>query len=74
MSHPDRPPCWREGEQCPNDCAAQLYKRVIHNETALHGPWSGWRLAGPRLVSPRKEWIAPHVLDRWLWRRGRIWP
>lgn len=67
-----RPPCWPEGRPCPNDCAAQHYRRTVYNETALHGPWSGWRLAGARLVSPSRDWIAPHMLDRWLWRHGRM--
>ena len=68
----DRPPCWPEGRPCPNNCAAQQYRRTVYNETPLYGPWSGWRLAGQRLVSPQREWIAPHLLDRWLWRNGRL--
>jgi len=67
-----RPPCWRDGQACPNDCAAQQYRRLIYNETPLYGPWSGWRLAGQRLVSPSREWIAPYQLDRELFRRGRF--
>ncbi|MFQ6310388.1 DUF3653 domain-containing protein [Lysobacter capsici] len=68
----NRPPCWLEGAKCPNNCAAQLYRRQVYNETPLHGAWSGWRLAGARLVAPSGEWIAPHLLDRWLWRHHRI--
>lgn len=68
----ERPPCWPEGQQCPNPCAARLYRRTVWNETPLHGPWSGWRLAGARLVSPHGEWIGPHVLDRVLWREQRL--
>jgi hypothetical protein len=41
----DRPPCWPDGARCPHNCAAQLYRRVIWNETPLYGPWSGWRMA-----------------------------
>ena len=40
--------------------------------TPLHGPWEGWRLAGQRLISPHGEWIAPHTLDRVLYRRARF--
>lgn len=68
----DRPPCWREGEACPNDCAARLYRRVIYNDTTLHGPWQGWRMAGARLIAPSRDWIAPHQLDRVLWRIARF--
>ena len=68
----DRPPCWHEGQPCPNDCAARLYDREIYNVTPLHGPWEGWRLAGQRLISPHGEWIAPHTLDRVLYRRARF--
>lgn len=48
----DRPPCWKPGTPCPNRCAAAHYSRTIFNRTELQGPWSGWRLAGARLVSP----------------------
>jgi hypothetical protein len=68
----DRPPCWLEGSPCPNHCAKQLYQRVIYNQTPLHGPWSGWRLAGQRLVSPHREWITAPLLDRWLYRHGQM--
>lgn len=62
----ERPHCWPEGP-CPNDCAAQYYRRVIFNETPLYGPWAGWRMAGARLVSPAGEWIGPAELDRVLY-------
>lgn len=29
-------------------------------------------MAGHRLVSPSRDWIAPHQLDRWLWRHERL--
>jgi hypothetical protein len=67
-----RPPCWREGQSCPNNCARALYQRTLYNETPLYGPWSGWRMIGQRLVSPHREWIAAHVLDRFLHARGRF--
>jgi len=62
-----RPPCWADGKPCPNHCAAQLHRRVIHNETPLYGAWAGWRMAGVRLVSPHREWIGPAELDRVLY-------
>jgi len=68
----DRPPCWPEGTQCPNNCAAQLYKRVIYNHTPLYGPWSGWSMKGRELVSPHKERIAVMALDRLLYRVSRF--
>ena len=68
-----RPPCWPSNGPCPNRSASQHYRRVIYNETALNGPWIGWRLIGARLVSPHWEWIAAHTLDRWLWRESRLY-
>lgn len=64
----DRPPCWLDGKPCPNPCAAQHLRRTLYNETPLFGAWAGWRMAGQRLVSPHREWVAPHLLDRWLHR------
>lgn len=29
-------------------------------------------MAGARLVSPHRDWISPNLLDRWLYRRGRL--
>jgi hypothetical protein len=68
----NRPPCWQAGQPCPNNCAAQTYRRVIYNETPLYGAWTGWRMAGQRLVSPHGEWIARHTLDRLLHARTRF--
>jgi len=68
-----RPPCWREGQPCPNECAAQQLRRTLYNETPLYGAWSGWRMAGQRLVSPHREWVPPHVLDRWLYQHHRVY-
>lgn len=64
----ERPPCWPEGRPCPNPCAAANYQRQVYNHTPLHGPWTGWRMAGQRLISPDREWIAPHTLDRLMYR------
>lgn len=68
----ERPPCWPEGRPCPNPCAAANYQRQVYNHTPLHGPWTGWRMAGQRLVSPHRDWIAPHTLDRLMWRFARM--
>ena len=57
-----RPPCWPEGQRCPNACAAQLHHRVIRNQTPLYGEWAGWRMAGRCLVSPDGDRIAPERL------------
>lgn len=67
----ERPPCWPKGHARPNPCAAAHHARLVSNLTPLYGPWTGWRMAGQRLVSPHGEWIAPHLLDRWLHRHSR---
>ena len=58
----DRPPCWPEGQPCPNACAQQLRTRVIRNHTPLYGEWAGWRMAGRCLVSPDGDRISPERL------------
>lgn len=68
----ERPPCWPEGRPCPNNCAAQLHRRVIYNHTPLFGPWSGWKLAGARLVSPAGDWASPDQVDRWIYRHTQL--
>lgn len=67
-----RPPCWQFGKQCPNHCAAALHDRVVRNHTALYGPWTGWRMAGQRLVGPDREWVSAPYLDRMLFREDRF--
>lgn len=37
---------------CESESSAEHYDRVVYNKTPLHGPWSGWRMAGRELVSP----------------------
>jgi hypothetical protein len=49
----------------------QQYRRLVYNETPLYESWSGWRLAGQRLVSPSKDWIA-HISSIELYRLGRF--
>lgn len=63
-----RPPCWRDGEPCPNWCAREYYRRTVLNHHYLPAPWTGWRFAGRFLINPSGERIAPHLLDRWLYR------
>lgn len=67
-----RPPCWAEGQPCPNACARAHYDRVVHNHHPLHGPWAGWRFAGRDLVSPGRGRSAVRVsmakLLGFLWR------
>lgn len=63
-----RPPCWLEGKPCPNGCAANHYRRTVHDHHDLTGPWHGWRVRGRWLISPNGKRIAPHLLDRWLYR------
>ena len=54
-----RPPCWPDGQSCPNTCARAQHDRIAHNRHELHGPWSGWRFAGRELVSPDGDRINP---------------
>lgn len=58
----DRPPCWPEGQSCPNPCAYQLIERSVYNKTPLYGQWAGWRMAGRCLVSPDGDRISPERL------------
>jgi hypothetical protein len=64
-----RPPCWPEGQRCPNACASAQHQRQVHNTTPLHGDWSGWRMAGADLVSPGGDRIRPERLLGLLWRQ-----
>jgi hypothetical protein len=69
----DRPPCWSEGQPCPNTCAEQLRSRVIRNHTPLFGEWAGWRMAGRCLVSPDGDRISPERLRGLLFvEAGRL--
>lgn len=64
-----RPPCWPEGQSCPNDCAAQEYERLVHNRLSLNGPWAGWRFAGRDLVAPDGARISAERLRGLLFRQ-----
>ncbi|HEY1070074.1 MAG TPA: DUF3653 domain-containing protein [Thermomonas sp.] len=67
LSDKERRPCHVAGKN-PPPCALAHYRRVIDNHAALHGPWSGWRLAGRDLVSPDGERINPTRLRGLLFR------
>lgn len=64
-----RPPCWPNGQQCPNGCAKAYYERVILNHTPLSGPWAGWKLAGRDLVSPKGIRVSPQRMEGLIWRQ-----
>lgn len=64
----ERPPCWPEGQPCPNNCASQLYERVVYNHTPLFGPWAGYRFTGKDLVAPDGQRINERRLQGILWR------
>ena len=45
------PMCWH----CKAESTDEHYARVVHNHSELHGPWTGWKLAGRCLVAPDGE-------------------
>ncbi|MCD9030365.1 phage protein [Luteimonas sp. Y-2-2-4F] len=53
-------------------CSAETddahYERVVHNRCSLHGPWTGWRMAGRDLVSPHGDRFSPERLEGLAWR------
>lgn len=53
---------------CLEESSSEHYKRVVHNHSALHGPWKGWRLAGRYLVSPDGDRILPERVRGMLFR------
>lgn len=65
----DRPPCWPKGQECPNSCAQAHYDRTVYNQTPLHGPWTGWRMAGRDLVTPDGVRLSPERLRGLAWRQ-----
>jgi hypothetical protein len=66
-----RPPCWPEGQACPNACARAQHDRIVHNRHELHGPWAGWRFAGRDLVSPDGDRISARRLRGLLFAESR---
>ena len=69
------PPCWPDGQPCPNACAEALYERNVYGRQYLTAEWQGWRLAGRVLVSPDGDRITPErlrgILFRETWRHKR---
>lgn len=53
---------------CNAETEADHFDRVVHNKTALHGPWAGWRMAGRELVSPDGDRFSPTRLRGLAWR------
>jgi hypothetical protein len=68
----NQPPCWAEGQPCPNDCASQRHDRIVHNVTPLHGRWAGWRMAGRELVSPDGDRISSERLRGIMFREAGL--
>lgn len=64
----EHPPCWPEGQPCPNRCAARYYDHHVHGLGPLRGPWTGWRLAGRNLVAPDGQRLSQERLRGLLWR------
>lgn len=64
------PPCWPDGQPCPNACADALYQRNVYGRQHLTAEWQGWRLAGRVLVSPDGDRISPERLRGILFREA----
>lgn len=69
LSDHDLRPCHSRGTQ-PNACAMAHYRRLIDNHITLHGPWTGWRMAGRDLVAPDGQRINPERLRGLLFRQA----
>lgn len=53
---------------CKQEFAAAHYDRIVHNKTALHGPFAGWRMSGRFLIAPGNAGrITPERLLGMLW-------
>lgn len=46
-----------------------MNKRVVHNHAPLHGPWTGWRMAGRDLVTPDGVRLTPERVRGLAWRQ-----
>lgn len=58
------PVCWH----CKAETPASHFERVVHNHTALHAQWDGWRMAGRFLIAPGPAGrITPERLLGMLW-------
>lgn len=60
----DRPPCWPEGEHCPNRCATRYFMHTVYGHTDLAGDFAGWRVRGSVLVAPGGGRLPVEVLRR----------
>lgn len=64
--------CWH----CKAESPRAHYMRIVENQTALHGPWAGWRMSGRFLIAPAKACrITPERLLGMLWQelhRSRV--
>ncbi|AOH36958.2 DUF3653 domain-containing protein [Luteimonas sp. JM171] len=45
----------------------------MHNIQYLPEPWQGWRFSGRWLINPHRERIAPHLLDRIMYRHAQLY-
>jgi hypothetical protein len=52
---------------CQAEHTEAHHARIVHNQTELYGPWSGWRMAGRDLVSPTGDRINPRRLAGIMW-------
>ncbi len=48
------------------------FERLVHNKTALSGPWAGWRMAGRELVAPDGMRISPERLRGLAWQQQAL--
>lgn len=55
--------CWH----CKAETPDAHYQRVVYNKTALHGDWTGWRMAGRFLIAPGGQRITPERVRGFLW-------
>lgn len=55
---------------CKAETSVEHYQRTVHNHAALHGPWSGWRMAGRDLVSPEGDRLSPERLRGLMFRQA----
>ena len=53
---------------CKAETTAAHYDRIVHNKTALYGPFDGWRVSGRFLIAPGQAGrLTPERLLGMLW-------
>lgn len=59
---------------CRRESTAAHYDRIVHNKTALFGPFAGWRVSGRFLIAPGPAGrLTPERLLGMLWEeRARL--